>query len=355
MTRRIVGAAAFIGALVIALSWASGAGSSAAQGTSATPTQKNTAVAKRAKTTAPTAWPPRTSDGQPSITGLWGSEDTGIYSLSMEPLPYLTSIGMPGGRGGGGGGGGGRGGGGGGGGGRGGGGAGPAAPPPPTKGVTAYFQGHTIVLDPPTGILPYQPWALERRNSVMKGHLHPEPWQLDTQTPGWPTGVPRENVYSTIDGSIGGPIHILQPAGYVLFLYESHHEFRIVPLDGRPQPGKDIKLWEGSSRGHWEGNTLVIDVANNNDSPRLSVIGDFRSDEMRATERWTFVDKDTLQYRATIDDPKVFTKAWTLGVSYTRAPAGTEILEYAGVEGDKDATQTAGAIQRYRESTGQTK
>ncbi len=167
-------------------------------------------------------------------------------------------------------------------------------------------------------------------------------------------GVPRENIYSTVDGSVGGPIQIIQPRGHVVFLYETHHEFRVVPLDGRPQPGKDIKLWEGSSRGRWEGNTLVIDVTNNNDLPRLSVIGDFHSDEMRATERWTFVDKNTLQYRVTIDDPKVFTQPWTIGVTFERAPAGTALLEYAGVEGDKSVA-TAEAIQRYKQSKGTAK
>ena len=118
-----------------------------------------------------------------------------------------------------------------------------------------------------------------------------------------------------------------------MFLFETHHEFRIVPLDDRPQPGQDIKMWLGSSRGRWEGNTLVIDVANNNDSPRMTVIGDFHSDEMRATERWTFSDADKLEYQVTIDDPKVFTKPWTLLFFLQRAPEGTELLEYAGVEG----------------------
>ena len=112
-------------------------------------------------------------------------------------------------------------------------------------------------------------------------------------------------------------------------------------LDGRAQPGKDIKLWEGSSRGRWEGTTLVIEVANQNDSTRFDVVGDFHSDEMKVTERWTFADKDTLQYRATIEDPKIFTRPWTVGVTHKRAPGGTELLEYAGVEGDTGAATAA--------------
>ena len=140
--------------------------------------------------------------------------------------------------------------------------------------------------------------------------------------------IPRENYYSTVDGSVGGPIQILQPPGYVVFLFETHHEFRVVPLDGRPQPSEDIKLWLGSSRGRWEGNTLVIDVTNQNDSTRFDVVGNFHSDEMRVTERWTYVDNATIQYRATVDDPKVYTSPWMLGITFKRVPAGTELFEY---------------------------
>lgn len=69
----------------------------------------------------------------------------------------------------------------------------------------------------------------------------------------------------------------------------------------------------------------------------LNSPGDFHSDELRVTERFIYVDKDTLDYRATIDDPKVYTRPWTIAIRNVRPPAGTEIFEYAGVEGDKDA------------------
>jgi hypothetical protein len=259
-----------------------------------------------------TASPSRTPDGQPNIQGVWGGAENGGWSYHLEPREHLNAMGWP-------------------------------KPRPgakiqsnsgPIPAPAIKVRPHAFY-DPPDGILPYQPWALERRNSVLRGHDFPELWQVDTQTPGWPTGIPRENGYSSVDGSYGGPIQILQSPGYVVFLYETHHEFRIVPLDGRPQPGQDIKMWLGSSRGRWEGNTLVIDVANNNDSPRMSVVGDFRSDEMRATERWTLVDANTLEYRCTITDLKVFTKPWTMGLTFIRTPQGTEIMEYAGVEGSK--------------------
>src|SRR6476660_7903607 len=92
------------------------------------------------------------------------------------------------------------------------------------------------------------------------------------------------------------PFQIIQPENAVVFLYEAQHEFRYVPLDGRPQPDKGVKLWMGSSRGHWEGNTLVIDVTNNYDRVRFSVVGDFASDDLKVTERWKWIDRDTIEY-----------------------------------------------------------
>jgi hypothetical protein len=253
--------------------------------------------------------PAKLSDGQPDIQGLWGDVLENIASLNVEPGEHLLQIGAP------------------------------------KYPALRMFKG--FMVDPPDGVMPHQPWALERRNQAMKEFLAPTPAMMDPQTRGWPNGMPRENYYSSIEN---GPFQIFQPPGYVVFFYEIHHEFRIVPLDGRPHPGQDIKLWEGDSRGHWEGNTLVIEVMNNDDSTRFDVMGNFHSDQMKVTERWTILDKDSIDYKATIDDPKVYTKPWTLGVKMVRAKPGTEIFEYAGVEGDKAATVTAPAIIKYNET-----
>ena len=304
MTLRVVGSALLTFVLMLAW-WATSIGSVAMQQKGAT---------SKAPESRP--WPPRTPDGQPDIQGYWGSVEGGMYSLNLESVNHLSKLGMP------------------------------------RMGVRdeggstpmdLYARGGTIVVDPPTGIIPYQPWALERRNSVMKEYNQPKAWQFDTQTPGWMVGIPRAHVYSSWDNEgVGHPWQILQGPGYVLFLYEVGHAFRYVPLDGRPQPGKDINLWMGSSRGRWEGNTLIIETTNNNDSPRLSVVGDFRSDEMRVTERFTFVDQDTLAYRATIEDSKVFTRPWTIAQTNKRSPAGWALLEYAGVEGDLNVAVATG-------------
>ena len=90
----------------------------------------------------------------------------------------------------------------------------------------------------------------------------------------------------------------------------------------------------GDSRGHWEGSTLVIDVANLNAKFRLSVVGDFFSDNAHLVERLTFVDANTMNYDVTIDDPAVFTRPWTMRVVERRVPDG-EMEEYACHEGDR--------------------
>jgi hypothetical protein len=276
---------------------------------------------------ANTRWPA----GHSGVLG----EGTGISSLNLEPMAYLVTAGMPLRRGievpGGG--------------------AEQAAPPAAAPSPGYDLRARVRIVDPPDEILPYHPWAKERRNAIMKDYRHPTPEQIDPQTRGWPNGVPRTNYYTSHDGSVGGPIQILQPEGHVVFFYETHHEFRIVPLDGSPHVGENIKLWLGDSRGRWEGNTLVIDATNHNDSTRFTVVGDFHSDGMRVTERWTFVDQDTIEYEATIDDPKVYTKPWTIAVTHTRAPAGTEIMEYAGVEGETGVAE-AQAIERARTAEG---
>ena len=143
---------------------------------------------------------------------------------------------------------------------------------------------------------------------------------MDPQTRGWPNGMPRENYYSSVNN---GPFHILQPPGYVVFFYEIHHEFRIVPLDHRPHPGKDIKLWEGDSRGRWEGNTLVIEGRNFNEHAWYDTYGNFHSADLRIEERFTFVG-NRLYYDVTSYDPKVFMQPWNAHVEFRKNTEGVD-------------------------------
>jgi hypothetical protein len=93
-----------------------------------------------------------------------------------------------------------------------------------------------------------------------------------------------------------------------------------VYLDGRPPLGKDIKLWNGSSRGRWDGDTLVIETSNLNGLTWFDQMGNFLSSEAQLVERITYVDANTLHYQQTITDPKVFTRPWTMAQAIQRSP-----------------------------------
>lgn len=189
-----------------------------------------------------------------------------------------------------------------------------------------------IIIDPPDKMIPYLPWARVRRDEVRDHQMHPNNAQIDTRNRAWPDGLPRISYYFV------NAFQILQPKGDVLVLYESQHEFRHIPLDGRPQIDDGVKLWMGSSRGRWVGNTLVVNVANISDRVRLSVAGDFASDRLTITEYWTWLDRNTIKHRATLTDPQVYTRPFTVAMTIRRLERpGYELMEYAGVEGERDA------------------
>ena len=98
---------------------------------------------------------------------------------------------------------------------------------------------------------------------------------------------------------------------FIAILHENMHARRLIYMDGKPHP-QGYKAWMGDSRGHWEGNTLVVDVADNNDKSVFDMAGHFHSDALHIVERFTPVDKDTIDYEATFDDPKVFTRPFKM-------------------------------------------
>jgi hypothetical protein len=136
-------------------------------------------------------------------------------------------------------------------------------------------------------------------------------------------GLPRlsSNAYNS-------NIQILQGPGYVAVFHEMIHEARVIPLDGRPHVGSRVRQYLGDSRGHWEGNTLVVDVTNFSDKTnfRGSTAG------LHMVERFTRVDPDTLSYEVTFDDPSTWTKPWTAAVLWKRSRG--QMYEYACHEGN---------------------
>jgi hypothetical protein len=125
---------------------------------------------------------------------------------------------------------------------------------------------------------------------------------------------------------------IVQAPGVLVFRYEMIHEARVIPLDGRAQVGSGIRTYMGNSRGRWEGNTLVIETTNF--MPYKTAVGGTpTSEDFKLTERLTRVADDTLLYQATVDDPKTWTKPWTLSLPLKR-DLTDPMFEYACHEGN---------------------
>jgi len=190
------------------------------------------------------------------------------------------------------------------------------------------------IVDPPDGRVPALTAEARKREAARaearKGRGPSDSWEdrslgdrCIVSRGGWPHVVVNA-------GSYGNIIRIMQSPGYVVLTHEMIHETRIIPVGGRPHISSAIRQYLGDPRGHWEGSTLVVEVTNFSDKT------DFRGsrDTLRLVERFTRVDANTITYTVTIDDPKTFTKPWTIGVPLKSDEEQTEIFEYACHEGN---------------------
>jgi hypothetical protein len=149
----------------------------------------------------------------------------------------------------------------------------------------------------------------------------------------------------------GNGTQIIQAPGYITLLQEMVHEARIIPLDGRPHANSNIRSYMGDSRGHWEGNTLVVETTNflpNKTGIGLNGGGTPTSDALKLTERFTKTDPTTISYELTVDDPKTYTKPWKVGFPITQE-TGYSNFEYACHEGNYamfDSLSGARAIEK---------
>ena len=177
--------------------------------------------------------PPRTPDGQPDIQGIWTNYTSTPFEVpdkSDNPDFYAGDLDGTG---------------------RG---TGPSAFLTDTT-DRKLSKARSLVVDPPSGRVPIMPWAEETRNYKL-AHIQDDwvnftPWERCI-TRGVPGGI--------FPAGYGSGYQILQGPGYVAIVYEMIHEARIIPVDGRPHLGSSFRTWNGDSRGHWEGNTLVVDI-----------------------------------------------------------------------------------------------
>jgi hypothetical protein len=221
---------------------------------------------------AASAWnPPRTPDGQPDVQGLWDAEAVGIevqQDIENGSDPVHSTM------------------------------------------LRQKILPSRVIVDPPDGRIPYQPWAAAKKLENFNNRYSPNRRLRDPIASCRMTGVPRMNYQ--------GGIRIHQVPGFVVFVLDAYHTARIVPLDARPRLSSDVKLWMGDSRGRWEGATLVIDSTNYNDRTWFDWAGNFHSDALHVTERWTFVDAGTARYEATLEDAKVYTRPWKIAMNFRK-------------------------------------
>jgi len=194
--------------------------------------------------------------------------------------------------------------------------------------------GRGIVIDPPDGKLPLQPWAREEkaaRNSSLRGYDDPTAHCFVA-------GIPRSHY-------VPQPVQILQPEGYVVVLFE-RMSWRHIALTPRAPLPDHVRLWQGDSVGRWEGDTLVVESKNFNGKAWLNEVGDVISHAQTVVERFTPIDEDSLTYRATVSDPIPYTRPWTIEVPMHRN--NDELLEVACHEDNQDLEHLKHVRDEYR-------
>ena len=163
----------------------------------------------------------------------------------------------------------------------------------------------SLVVDPPNGRVPVRAEALAARDyhleRISDDYLHLGPWDRCIAR-----GTPRNFFQSAYNNNY----MILQTPDTVAIYFEMIHDVRVIPLDGRPHVGDGMQLWNGDSRGHWEGDTRVVETRNFKGERGWRGA----SENMTLVERFTRVDTGTLEYRFTVSDPATWTSPWTASI-----------------------------------------
>jgi hypothetical protein len=199
---------------------------------------------------------------------------------------------------------------------------------------TGVGAGRGAVVEPADGYIPYKPEASARAKDNFLHHMTDEP-ELHC----YMSGVPHQNF-------VQFGFQIIQTPGYFGMFWEFMHSYRIIPTDQRPHISPAIRLFQGDPVGHWEGDTLVVDVTNSNDRTWNDTSGNFKTANAHIVERYTPVDVNTINYEAVIEDPTIYTAPWKIAYQFARAnQPGYEQMEFGCIEGNQD-------IQHYIEGQG---
>jgi hypothetical protein len=211
----------------------------------------------------------------------------------------------------------------------------------------------SLIVDPPDGRVPAltpegkaREQALRARADLAAGPEDLTSW--DRCIAGFNAGPP------IIPSGYNNNILFVQTSDYVVVLTEMVHDARVVPLDGRPGLPSSIRQWRGDSRGRWEGDTLVIETKNfrseGTGTLPLRGLGLTGSENLLLTERFRRLDRDTLEYQFTMNDPTVWTRPWT--VSTTMRKTGEQLYEYACHEGNYGLSGILGGARAGEKASG---
>jgi hypothetical protein len=189
----------------------------------------------------------------------------------------------------------------------------------------------SLVIDPPDGRIPFLNDDARRRGAAAAART-PEgipfagPEDLDKYDRCITRGFPHV-IFPTIYDNTS---QIVQGPGYVSIRYEMIHDARVIPLDSRPHLSPSIRSYFGDSRGHWEGDTLVVDVTN------FSKNAGYRgaTTNLHVVERFRRTDASTVHYELTVEDPTTFARPWTASLDLKKDPRQVQVPEYACHEGN---------------------
>ena len=201
----------------------------------------------------------------------------------------------------------------------------------------------SLIVDPPDGRLPVRPDTQDRAAAQRDyRRAHPGDSWLDRSN--WDRCITYHGV-PPISTGYNNTYQIFQTPDFVAILVENIHDVRIIPLDGRPSLDDGVRQWNGDSRGHWDGDTLVVETANFSDA----TVHRFPSSrQTRAVERFTRVSDDRIDYEFTVEDPTVYTRAWTAVRPMPRLDDYI-VYEYACHEGNYAMTNIL-TVERASES-----
>jgi len=201
---------------------------------------------------------------------------------------------------------------------------------------TRTWRQTSLIVDPPDGRYPsFTPQAETRRASRDRGTFGDGPFDTVEDFTLYDRCITRGIVGGVLPVPYGNGNNILQAPGMVIISYEMVHDTRVIYTDGRPHVGGGIQQYLGDARGHWDGNTLVVETTNFTDKTSIGPNGNGlrHSADMKITERITRVGEDVLQYEVTVSDPKTYVAPFTISMPLTPL-RGELLLPYECHEGN---------------------